>query len=597
MKGRARQAVPKGSGTSVQGTVPSTGTAEVFTQTWVVNLILDLAGYTPDRDLASMTLVEPSCGTGAFLTAVVDRLVESARQSGTDLTTVGATAVRAYDVAGRNVEDAQKVVVKRLRVAGYSAAAADALARAWVQTGDFLLQDDERGVADFVVGNPPYIRLEAVPRRLMAPYRERYVTMRGRSDIYVGFMERSLQLLRPSGVLGFICPDRWMRNQYGADLRELIAASHAVETVIAMDGANAFDQDVSAYPAIVVVRHAAQGPANIVAANQLFGERDAVQLAEWARSPKSRPLATSAFKASRLDHWFVGRDLWPTGSPAQLSLVAELEARFPPLEDPMTGTTVGVGVATGADEVFIVDDPSVVEADRLLPLVRPDDIKLGSVEWRGHHLVNPWDESGLVDLARYPRLKNYFEEHAEALKARHISRKYPARWYRTIDRVTPSLQQQPKLLLPDIKAKSHPVLDDGDYYPHHNLCFVVSESWDLDVLGGLLLSDVTNLLVGAYCVRMRGGWYRFQPQYLRRIRVPPIEAVKRRHRKALARAFADRDVASATAVALRVYGLKELPAMSDDCPVQYARAWRLARGPGVRSARRAARFLLKRAMG
>ncbi len=40
---------------------------EVFTRHWVVELILGLVGYTPDRDLARVKLVEPACGTGVFL--------------------------------------------------------------------------------------------------------------------------------------------------------------------------------------------------------------------------------------------------------------------------------------------------------------------------------------------------------------------------------------------------------------------------------------------------------------------------------------------------------------------------------------------------
>jgi hypothetical protein len=78
------------------------------------------------------------------------------------------------------------------------------------------------------------------------------------------------------------------------------------------------------------------------------------------------------------------------------------------------------------------------------------------------------------------------------------------------------------------------------------------------VLGGLLLSDIANLFVGAYCVRMRGGTYRFQAQYLRRIRVPSPESIKASDRRALASAFAARDVDRATAVALRVYGVTQV---------------------------------------
>ena len=84
---------------------------------------------------------------------------------------------------------------------------------------DFLLREECEPTADFVLGNPPYIRLENVPLARSAAYRDLCVTMRGRSDVFVGFIERGLRLLRDSGVLGFIVADRWMRNQYGADLR------------------------------------------------------------------------------------------------------------------------------------------------------------------------------------------------------------------------------------------------------------------------------------------------------------------------------------------------------------------------------------------
>ena len=538
---------------------PGANYGEVFTRRWVVDLILDLVGYTPDRDLASMVLVEPSCGTGAFLGAVIDRLMESTTKHGRDLATLETPPVRAFDLLEANAELARKGVVQRLLDAGLTRGDAERIASAWVQTGDFLLHEHEPASADFVVGNPPYIRLENVPTQVMEAYRRRCPTMRGRSDIYVGFIEQGLDLLREEGVLGFICADRWMRNQYGADLRELISKSHAVDTVVTMHDADAFEDEVSAYPAVIVLRNGDQADTNVVTANGEFAERDAIKVSRWARRPRRAELSTSTFEASRIRGWFSGRDLWPTGSPAQLATVADLESRFPPLESATTGTRVGIGVATGCDEVYIVDDPELVEEDRLLPLVQSGDITTGSVVWGGNYLVNPWDENGLVDLKRFPRLDEYLHRNAAPLRGRHVASKRPAQWYRTIDRVAPDLQSRPKLLLPDIKATSHPVLDDASYYPHHNLYFVVSDAWDLEVLGGLLLSDVANLFVGAYCVRMRGGCYRFQAQYIRRIRVPDLNAVKQRDRRALAKAFAARDVDAATATALRLYGLAEIP--------------------------------------
>lgn len=536
---------------------PGCDYGEVFTRRWAVELILDLVGYTKDVDLGARRLVEPSCGTGAFLIPVVDRLIASCRAHGRDLQSIG-DAVRAFDLLDANTQRARKAVAQQLEHAGLNEGSADEITSTWVQTGDFLLADQESGSAHHVVGNPPYIRLENVPPEAMYAYRRRCRTMRGRSDIYVGFIELGLDLLAPDGRLGYICADRWMRNQYGADLRALVAGSYAIDTVLTMHDVDAFEDDVSAYPAIVVLRNGPQRRAVVAEASADFGKSQAGTLSRWVSRSRRPTLSSPSLEASRLDTWFDGGDLWPAGSPAHLAHVAELEAKFPSLEDPRTGTRVGIGVATGCDDVYITNDPDLVERDRLLPLLRAGDVADGEVAWSGGYLVNPWDDSGLVALGQYPKLRGYLEANADRLRRRHTARKSPAQWYRTIDRVHGDLQRRPKLVLPDIKAASHPVLDDGRYYPHHNLYFVVSDQWDLEVLGGLLLSDVANLFVGAYCVKMRGGCYRFQAQYVRRIRVPAPESVSLADRRALASAFSARDVEAATRTALKLYGIRDL---------------------------------------
>ena len=61
----------------------------VYTKPWVVELVLDLTGYGPDRRLAELVALEPSAGDGAFLSAMVRRLVESCERHGIPLTEAG----------------------------------------------------------------------------------------------------------------------------------------------------------------------------------------------------------------------------------------------------------------------------------------------------------------------------------------------------------------------------------------------------------------------------------------------------------------------------------------------------------------------------
>ncbi len=535
---------------------PGGAHGEVFTRRWVVELILDLVGYDADADLGNATIVEPSCGQGAFMLPIVERLMDSCVRYGHALSDMGG-AIRGFDLLAHNVEHTRKTVMAKLLESGVFMGTAKRLSKEWVTTGDFLLTDHSHEVADFVVGNPPYIRLEDVSAEVSDAYRAECSTMRGRADVFVGFFEKGLSLLAPGGRLAFICPDRWMRNQYGARLRRLVGESYAVDSVLVMHEVDAFEDEVSAYPAIVVLRNGSQGTARVVEAQTNFDKAASARLMPWLIGDRLELPVDNSFEAAEVAGWFEGTEYWPSGSLASLEVLAELEERFGPLEDSSTGTRVGIGVASGCDDVFVVTGALGIEDSRLLPLLTASDIATGKPVWSGRYLVNPWADGRLVGLADFPGLSTYLESHGERVRSRYVARKRPSAWYRTVDRVDPSLQARPKLLLPDMKAATHPVLDTGEFYPHHNLYYIVSDGWDLEVLGGLLLSDVANLFVGAYCVKMRGGTYRFQAQYLRKIRVPDPTTLSSRQEAALAEAFRVRDRIRATAVAAEVYALDE----------------------------------------
>ena len=111
---------------------------EVFTRRWVVEVLLDLTEYTSDRDLGSLHLVEPSCGPGAFLGPIVERLIESAQTHGRRPASLGH-AIRAYDLQAEHVEVSRALCRDLLITAGVPGPTADELATEWVNHADFLL--------------------------------------------------------------------------------------------------------------------------------------------------------------------------------------------------------------------------------------------------------------------------------------------------------------------------------------------------------------------------------------------------------------------------------------------------------------------------
>ena len=526
----------------------------VYTKPWVVELLLDLAGYLSGCNLVDAVAVEPAAGMGAFLRPMIVRLVQSCHRLGRPLTDCRRSLI-AFELDEKSAAAARSLAIETLTDLDVDHTIARQLAADWIRCDDYLF--DANGIcADFVIGNPPYVRLEDIPEETIAFYREAYPTMRGRADLYVAFFEAALRQLAPNGVCAFICADRWMRNQYGADLRELVTSAYGVEVVIEMHQANAFRDEVDAYPAITVIRRCAQESVVVASAGIDIEQVPPTVLSSVVQATASATEVAlpRGLRAARVDTWFHGADPWPCNSPDQLSLLRTLEERFPSLE---RDARVGIGVATGNDSVFITTDTGLVESTRLLKLALAGDISEGALNWSGHYLIDPWDTEGLVDLDRYPKLKRYYEAHASALKTRHTAAKNIRGWYKTIDRVSHALKDTPKLYIADIKNVLDPVLDGGGTYPHHNLYFVQSDRWNLEVLGGLLMSAIGQFFINSYGVRMRGGYFRFQAQYLRRIRVPAPDELSTIQQGALIQAFRARDRELATSLALEVYRIDE----------------------------------------
>lgn len=537
---------------------------EVFTRQWVVDTILDLVGYTSDRDLTALKLVEPSIGSGAFLVPIVARLIESARLHGVELSALGG-CLFGLDLQREHVETCRHKIVQQLVDAGASLDLAAELVGSWLSHGDFLL-DEVPGKVDVVVGNPPYIRTEDLDDEVEAAYRSRWRTMRGRADIYIGFYERSLGILKAGGKLGYICADRWMRNAYGKHLRGLVVSGYSVETVWQMHDVDAFEAEVSAYPAITILANSAQGSATFIDTTGSFDEESALQAQAFVNGSGDEG-SGKGWEGARLPGWFETADFWPAGSPHTIKMLERLQEDFPTLESDGV-TKISIGVATGADKAYIVrEDAEVdVEPDRLTPIVMADDIRAGYLKQPTQVLLNPWDAEGrLIDLASYPRFAAALSTHDD-VKKRFVAKKNPLTWHRTIDKVYPGLAERPKLLLQDMKAQITPVLEPGGYYPHHNLYYVVSDSWDLEVLGGLLLSRIAEAFVSAYGVKMRGGTLRFQAQYLRKITVPRPDSIPEEVAARLREAFRAGDRDAATRAAEEAYGLA--PGESD--PVRKA---------------------------
>ena len=79
----------------------------VYTRPWVADLVLDLAGYDPEKNLVDVIAVEPSCGSGEFLEPMIRRLSSSCRRQERSLQDCEGS-IMAFDLSRSAVSESRE---------------------------------------------------------------------------------------------------------------------------------------------------------------------------------------------------------------------------------------------------------------------------------------------------------------------------------------------------------------------------------------------------------------------------------------------------------------------------------------------------------
>ena len=486
-------------------------TGEVFTKPEVVAYMLDSVRYCGGfQSLTGLRVLEPSCGDGAFVLPIVDEWLNEKPDFDADSS---ENFLRACDISSGNVEKLRETLKHRLCAAGCAAKRSDNILSKWLICGDFLLHNFQEKF-DIVIGNPPYIRFDDISLSNQNKYRALFPTFSERCDIYVPFFEKSLSLLTERGEFSFICTNRFTKSSYGKQLRRLIAEKYHVALYLNMEHSQPFVEEVSAYPAIYIIdRNLDCETYSATIDDASVATLEQVNIG----NPKN--------KLSKFKKWYKGDSPWISTNCRERDAADKIAKTFPTITKSAEGTEIGIGVASGADDIYInAQRNTEIEQSCLLPLVASEDIHNGCISWDERYLLNPYDDADdmqMRDLSQFPLTAAYFDSHAQKLKARYCARKHPRDWYRTLDRVKYALLKSPKILIPDIQSGGNVALDeDGAYYPHHNVYWITSTKWNLKALCALLRSSFVTSQIRNVSVQMRGGSIRYQAQNLRNVHIP-----------------------------------------------------------------------------
>jgi hypothetical protein len=298
----------------------------------------------------------------------------------------------------------------------------------------------ERGGFDVVIGNPPYVRQESLGA-LKGYLAQCYASYSGVADIYVYFYERGLDLLAPGGKLSYIVTNKWLRAGYGEPLRRLFSERAVFEEILDFGHAPIFE-DADTFPCIIVARRRPAEP-------------------ESAADPESPTVSVCPVPRDRsaelsLDNYVhehaypvpwsrYGAEPWSLEPPDVDALMQRIRERGTPLAE-FLGVKPYRGVLTGLNEAFLIDDATRTAltsddpgCDHIIkPYLRGQDIKRWAPDWQGLWMIVlkssgdhawPWRDAGDGAEAVFARTYPSLYAHMKPLQARLMKRQDQGRFW------------------------------------------------------------------------------------------------------------------------------------------------------------------------
>ncbi len=394
------------------------------------------------------------------------------------------------------------------------------------------------GGFDAVIGNPPYIRIQAMKE--WAPievefYKQHYTAAsKGNYDIYVVFLEKGLSLLNAQGRLGYILPHKFFNAKYGEPVRELIAKGEHLQAVVHFGDQQIF-AGATTYTCLLFLNKQPQKHLHFVQAHDLKG---------WRFEGKQVNGEIASGKVVNAEWNFV------IGS--NVTLFEKLSKISTKLKD--VTDRIFQGIKTSADKIYIVNvleqidnqlkiySPHLetelwVESQLFHTLAKGGDSRAYSLRKTDRVILFPYeaDTNGRFGLVNSNKLQSelpltwsYLSTCKSYLEDREQGRMKGTSWYGYIYPKSLDVIGQPKIFTPDIAPKAAYSLDDtgktfftGGTAGGYGI--LVRSPFSKRYILGVLNSKLLDWYLKQISTSMRGGWYSFESRYIEQLPIRTID--------------------------------------------------------------------------
>ena len=487
--------------------------------------------------LLQITILDPACGSGAFLNAALQFLMAEhhlidemeAKVAGASLVfqdvenSILENNLFGVDINEESVEIAQLALWLRTAKPHRKL---NTLSEN-IKCGNSLISDPEiagpksfnwqkefpkvfeKGGFDVVIGNPPYVRAEIIAQKDMEYYRDNYKVFNPDGDLFSYFYEKGMSMLNNNGLFGFIS-NTFDKTSAGKTLRNYVQTGTTIEGYVDFTEVQIFE-GATTYPIILLLSKRKEEKHTFV----------------YTKIPKEMQgnVIISSAPTKVVEQNGLDSDSWSFQS-AEMSKVIKKISSFKSVKD-QYGKCYR-GLLTGLNDAFIINEETREllnnkdsKSDEIIkPIYEGKDLQKWCNQQLQKYLIcthNGYDDIPAMDIDQYPAVKDYLGSFEPQLSKRCDKGNTP---YNLRNCAYQSLFYQPKIIWGNLQNSNKFSWDDKGTVISAPACMLPTNN---KALLAVLNSRIVWLFLSSICVVRNGGYIEVKPQYFEQIPIPPLD--------------------------------------------------------------------------